>query len=84
MNGEDPADPEGGAVIRISGTAYATVTQDTAPMYATWDAAQAPVALLDADTLVQVGAYNEVWACVRLNGATGFVHVDALSAAFRD
>ena len=73
-----PGDIEGGTVTVVKGTRYAAVTVDGAPLYPTWDDSQAPLAHLVQGQKVQLGAYNARWACVRVDGVTGFVLVDAL------
>ena len=86
LSGLTDADPdapeaeqvEGGSITVIKGTQYATVVLDGAPMYPTWDAASEPLTLLRQDDTVQLGAYNGVWACVRVDGVTGFMRVEAL------
>lgn len=68
---------EGGTVTVVKGERYAIVTAD-APLYPSWSEEDAPLILLEAGTRVRLGAYNSLWACVRLDGVTGFMRVDAL------
>ena len=72
------ADIEGGAVITVQGVAYATVIADGAPMYASWSDATDPLATLPEGAQVRLGAYNGAWACVRSDGVTGFMRLEAL------
>ena len=76
---EDGAEAsEGGEVVRVKGAMYATATADGTPLYPTYDTASTPTMLLGKGQQVQVGAYNDAWACVRVDGVTGFVPLDAL------
>ena len=80
--GEDDTDAiEGGAVTRVSGKQYAAVTRDGAPLYEACRADSYRLALLDAGERVQVGAYNAVWACVRVDGVIGYMLIDDLELA---
>lgn len=74
----DPESPEGGEVLRVKGELYAVAAADGTPLYPTWDAASTPIRLLDRGERVQIGAYNAAWACVRVDGVTGFVRREAL------
>ena len=49
--------------------------------YPTYDTASTPTLLLNKGEQVQVGAYNDTWACVRVDGVTGFVPLSALRLA---
>ncbi len=73
--------PNGGKAVRVKGTLFASVNADGTPLYPTYDAASTPMLLLDKGEQVQVGAYNDVWACVRVNGITGFIPLEALTLA---
>ena len=68
---------EGGEITVIKGTQYATVVADC-PVYPTYDASQAPLTRLAQGERVQLGAYNSRWACVRVDGVTGFMPIEAL------
>ena len=68
---------EGGEITVIKGTQYATVVADC-PVYPTYDASQEPLTRLTQGERVQLGAYNSRWACVRVDGVTGFMPIEAL------
>jgi hypothetical protein len=70
---------EGGKIITVKGKKYATVIQDDAPLYPSWDESDAPIRQLDKGAQVQLGAYNDKWACVRARGITGYVLRSGLS-----
>ena len=70
---------EGGRIKRVKGRQYATVNTDDAPLYPSWSEADAPITHLARGTQVQLGAYNEKWACVNADGTMGFMRVDALT-----
>ena len=72
---------EGGEITVVEGECYATVIQPSAPLYPSWDASQEPLTALNAGERVQLGAYNGAWACVRVDGVTGFMRVEALELA---
>lgn len=69
---------EGGEVTRVQGEQFAAVQLDDAPLYAGPDASQAPLVHLSQGDRVQLGAYNQRWACVRVSGITGFMPLEAL------
>ena len=69
---------EGGRIITVKGKKYASVIQDDAPLYPSWDESDAPIRRLDKGAQVQLGAYNDKWACVNADGVMGFMRVDAL------
>ena len=48
------------------------------PVYPTYDASQTPLTRLTQGERVQLGAYNRRWACVRVDGVTGFMPIEAL------
>ncbi len=77
---EDAPD-RGGDVVRVKGTMFAVATADGTPLYPTYDTASTPTLLLSKGDHVQVGAYNDTWACVRVDGVTGFVPLSALRLA---
>ena len=68
---------DGGEVTVIEGTQYATVVADC-PVYPTYDATREPLTHLTQGERVQLGAYNSRWACVRVDGVTGFMPIEAL------
>ena len=69
---------QGGAIVRVEGEMYAVATADGTPLYPTYDTASTPTLLLSKGQQVQIGAYNDAWACVRVDGVTGFVRLNAL------
>ena len=73
----EEGDIDGGEVTVIKGTQYATVVADC-PVYPTYDASQTPLTRLTQGERVQLGAYNRRWACVRVDGVTGFMPIEAL------
>lgn len=75
---EDAGDIEGGEVTVVKGRRYAVVVTDGAPLYPSWNAKDAPLALLKAGDKVRLGAYNAAWACVKVDGVKGFMRVEAL------
>ena len=73
------ADPiEGGPIVKVKGVRYATVVADGAPLFPEWSEALPPLATLPEGGQVRLGAYNSLWACVRVDGVTGFMRVDML------
>lgn len=74
---------DGGEIVFVKGTQYATVVADC-PVYPTYDDAQAPLTRLMQGERVQLGAYNSRWACVRVDGVTGFMPVEALELEAAD
>lgn len=70
---------EGGAVKKVSGVKYGYITANTTPMYQSWSEDARQVATLFKGTRVQIGAYNQKWACVRVEGVTGFVLIQHLT-----
>ncbi len=79
-DGRDDGDaPEGGEFVRVKGALYAYAAADGTPIYPSWDAASQPLVLLGKGDRVQVGAYNRAWACVRIDGVTGFMRREALT-----
>ena len=79
-----PDEPEGGKVKKVKGTKYAYSLRDGACVYATWSTESQVLFRVEEGDRVQLGAYNSVWACVRLNGITGYMLVeDIRSSAMR-
>ena len=72
---------EGGRITTVKGKHYATVTAESAPLYPSWNEADAPITRLERGARVQIGAYNGTWACVNADGAMGFMRIDALELA---
>lgn len=79
-----PGDIEGGAVTVVKGERYATVIRADAPLYPSWDDSEEPLAKLQQDERVRLGAYNARWACVRVDGVTGFMLIEDLELAAAD
>ena len=74
---------DSGEIVVIEGTQYATVVSDS-PLYPTYDDSQPPLTRLKQGERVQLGAYNSRWACVRVDGMTGFVLLEALELEAAD
>ncbi len=76
-----PEKPEAddGPVTRVAGEVYRVVSAEALPLYETADTDSAVLAILERGKRVQLGAYNARWACVRADGLTGFVTLDALA-----
>lgn len=74
---------EGGAITVVKGEQFATVVADC-PLYPSYDASETPLTRLTQGERVQLGAYNRRWACVRVDGAVGFVPVEALELSAGD
>lgn len=73
------ADPlEGGAIQKVKGTRYLFVSAGVLPVYKTYSTKSDTLLTLFYGDRVQLGAYNETWACVRFNGVTGYVSMAAL------
>ncbi len=70
---------DGGAIHRVKGRKYMFVSAGLARVYTTWSDASDPLLTLFYGERVRVGAYNEKWACVRTDGLTGFMKLEALS-----
>ena len=64
---------EGGAVTTVRGAQYAYISAASANLYASCSASSRALDRLAYGTRVQIGAYNSVWACVKVNGRCGFV-----------
>ena len=75
---DDGPGPDGGEITFVKGELYASVIPDDAPLYPSRSDGDEPIARLKAGTRVRVGAYNSLWACVRVDGVTGFMRVEAL------
>ena len=74
-----PEAAEDGKVTRVEGEVYRVVSADALPMYETASADSPALAILEKGKRVQLGAYNDKWACVRADGLTGFVALSALA-----
>ena len=79
MRGEaaDAAVDDG--VTVVSGVEYRAVLTDGALVYETPSSEATVLATLAAGERVRVGAYNDQWACVRRDGATGYMLMQDLS-----
>ena len=76
--------PDGGAkagVTVVEGEQYRYVSIDTLPLYKSYSTDSDVLATLKRGDRVQLGAYNDHWACVRANGVTGFVPLSGLDDA---
>ena len=71
---------DGGAITVVRGERYACVQADALPLYSSYDENSEVRMTLTAGERVRVGAYNAKWACVRVDGVTGFVLVSGLGA----
>ena len=82
LTDQAPAQPtveiDGGEVTVVEGEQFATVIRDGAALYPGWDDSQEPLALMKQGERVQLGAYNSRWACVRVDGVTGFMPIESL------
>ena len=65
-------------VTVVEGELYAVVAVNDAPLYPSHSDGDAPLALLNLGERVQLGAYNDQWACVRVDGMTGFMRLETL------
>ena len=75
---ETTTEIDGGDVTVVEGEQFATVVLDGAALYPDWDDSQTPITYLKQNDRVQLGAYNQRWACVRVDGVTGFMPIEAL------
>ncbi|MBR1560659.1 MAG: SpoIID/LytB domain-containing protein, partial [Clostridia bacterium] len=73
------SDVEGGAIRKVKGKKYLFVTAGSAPVYATWDTGSEVIQTVYYGEKVRVGAYNSLWACVRVGDLTGYMRMDALA-----
>ena len=69
----------GGPVTRVEGEVYRVVSADALPLYEKNDADSAVLAIFEKGKRVQLGAYDDAWACVRADGLTGFVALSGLA-----
>ncbi|MBR6767346.1 MAG: SpoIID/LytB domain-containing protein, partial [Clostridia bacterium] len=78
----EPENPDdgGGKVTKVSGTNYVWITAENANMYARNSALSPILDTLPSGTKVRIGAYNDVWACIKHDGMTGFVRLGEISA----
>ena len=75
----DTVGVDGGEIHKVKGKKYLYVTEDLASMYESWSGDSAVLMALCRGDKVRVGAYNAQWACVRCEGVTGYVRMEALS-----
>ena len=73
------ATPEGGEITRVKGKVFRYVSADALSLFKQCDTQSDILATLKLGDRVRVGAYNSKWACVRVNGNTGFVLISGLS-----
>ena len=82
--GEQMQAIDGGDITVVHGRQYATVVREGAKLYATWNEQGDVLATLVQGDVVQLGAYNTRWACVRIDGVTGFMLLTDLEASASD
>lgn len=70
---------EGGDVTVVKGRQYRYVSADALSLFKSWSTDSEILATLKAGERVRLGAYNDIWACVRVHGITGFVLRSGLS-----
>ena len=75
---------DGGEITVVDGGVTAYAQRDGLPVYRSYDVSSDVLTTVDAGERVLVGAYNAKWACVRANGATGFMRVDGLGETAPD
>lgn len=76
---EDQAAIEGGDVNRVKGRRYMYISAGSAQFYERWSTDSRVLDQLLYGERVQLGAYNEAWACVRFEGVIGYVRMEALT-----
>ena len=72
------AEIEGGEIVKVQGRKLARAARDGVVVYKSWSDHSRQLTVLAKDAQVRVGAYNEKWMCVRVNGMTGFVLAEDL------
>jgi len=77
--GDSSSEVEGGPIVKVRGKKYMFVTAGSASAYLTWSDDSEPLQTLYYGERVRVGAYNSLWACVRVGDITGYVRMEALS-----
>ena len=70
---------EGGDVTVVKGRQYRYVSADSLSLFKSWSTDSEILATLKAGEKVRLGAYNDLWACVRVRNITGFVQRSGLS-----
>ncbi len=66
---------DGGEIATVSGKQYAAVVRDDAALVESWRDGAAEIGRLNEGDRVLVGAYNKKWACVRIEGVTGYMRI---------
>ena len=77
---QEEAQP-GGEVVRLGSAVDYVVAVQSASVYAGWSEDSGIIAVLGEGERVQVGAYNERWACVRRGDRTGYMKLEDLKVA---
>ena len=72
---------DGGAITVLKSKPFRYVDADSLPLYESYSTESDVLATLRRGEKVRLGAYNEKWACVRVNGITGFVAMEGLTDA---
>lgn len=70
-----------GDVVRLDSAVDYVVASESASVYAGWSEDSGIIAVLNEGDRVQVGAYNESWACVRRGSRTGYMKLEDLAVA---
>lgn len=78
---EVPSSDAGGQVTKVSGKKYAYISVDSTNMYKSNSALSPILETLTLGTKVRIGAYNDIWACIKYGAKIGFVRLGELSAA---
>ena len=68
-----------GSIHRVKGTQYLYVSRGVVRLYARWSEESPVLDFLYYGEQVRLGAYNDTWACVRINGITGYAPMETLS-----
>ena len=69
---------EGGPIQKVRGTRYLYVSAGVLPVYESYSTRSEVLMTLFYGDQVRLGAYNDTWACIRVNGVTGYVSMPAL------
>ena len=72
-------DVDGGAIHKVKGRKFMFVSAGLARVYESWSESSSALLTVYYGERLRVGAYNEKWACVKVDGVKGFVRMDALS-----
>lgn len=71
---------EGGPITRVKGRRYMYVATALTRIYESYSEDSAALTTLFYGERVRLGAYNAKWACVKAEGFTGFVLMEALAS----